>query len=160
MSEKLKSSGWTREKRVEMAKEWLKPGGQYHSLVQFDVRISEWLVSRLTHFSPFFYHWIPITQHTAPRTTSTSSSLPWRLSSSPSWPTRRTTVSYHLHWNFSLIISSGKNEFAVIFKTGDDLRQDQLVVQLFSLMDRLLKKENLNLNIITYKVLSLIALRI
>lgn len=42
----------------------------------------------------------------------------------------------------------------MIFKVGDDLRQDQLVVQLISLMDRLLKKENLDLRLTPYKVLA------
>lgn len=37
---------------------------------------------------------------------------------------------------------------------GDDLRQDQLVVQLISLMDRLLKQENLDLKLSPYKVLA------
>ena len=54
--------------------------------------------------------------------------------------------------SFLISSNSGKNEFSVIFKLGDDLRQDQLVVQLISLMDRLLKKENLDLNLIIYKV--------
>lgn len=42
----------------------------------------------------------------------------------------------------------------VIFKKGDDLRQDQLVVQMVSLMDRLLKLENLDLQLTPYKVLA------
>jgi hypothetical protein len=45
-------------------------------------------------------------------------------------------------------------EFPVIFKNGDDLRQDQLVIQLFTLMDRLLRKENLDLKLMPYKVLA------
>eukprot|EP01116_Phalansterium_solitarium_P005208 TRINITY_DN1661_c3_g1_i1.p2 TRINITY_DN1661_c3_g1~~TRINITY_DN1661_c3_g1_i1.p2 ORF type:complete len:502 (-),score=225.34 TRINITY_DN1661_c3_g1_i1:481-1986(-) len=47
-----------------------------------------------------------------------------------------------------------EREWPVIFKSGDDLRQDQLVIQLISLMDRLLKRENLNLKMTPYKVLS------
>ena len=35
------------------------------------------------------------------------------------------------------------------------MRQDQLVIQLISLMDQLLKKENLDLKLIPYKVLAL-----
>ncbi|KAF4366136.1 hypothetical protein F8388_014854 [Cannabis sativa] len=42
----------------------------------------------------------------------------------------------------------------VIFKKGDDIRQDQLVVQMVSLMDRLLKLENLDLHLTPYKVLA------
>lgn len=38
-----------------------------------------------------------------------------------------------------------------IYKRGDDLRQDQLVVQMFSLMDRLLKRENLDLRLTPYR---------
>ncbi|KAL0579966.1 Phosphatidylinositol (PI) 3-kinase [Marasmius crinis-equi] len=50
--------------------------------------------------------------------------------------------------------SSDGSEFPVMFKDGDDMRQDQLVVQLFTLMDRLLRKENLDLKIVTYDVLA------
>ncbi|KAI7959133.1 hypothetical protein MJO28_002924 [Puccinia striiformis f. sp. tritici] len=46
------------------------------------------------------------------------------------------------------------SEYPVIFKDGDDLRQDQLVIQLISLMDRLLRKENLDLRLTPYKVLA------
>jgi len=42
----------------------------------------------------------------------------------------------------------------VIFKTGDDLRQDQLIIQLITLMDKLLKKENLDLKLTPYHVLA------
>ncbi|KIL59571.1 hypothetical protein M378DRAFT_1000569 [Amanita muscaria Koide BX008] len=44
--------------------------------------------------------------------------------------------------------------FPVIFKDGDDMRQDQLVIQLFTLMDRLLRKENLDLKLSPYDVLA------
>ncbi|KAF8604233.1 phosphatidylinositol 3-kinase [Ceratobasidium sp. AG-I] len=46
------------------------------------------------------------------------------------------------------------NEYALIFKNGDDMRQDQLVIQLFTLMDRLLRKENLDLKLLPYNVLA------
>ncbi|TYJ55431.1 hypothetical protein B9479_003934 [Cryptococcus floricola] len=45
-------------------------------------------------------------------------------------------------------------DYPVIFKNGDDLRQDQLVIQLFTLMDRLLRKENLDLRLSPYSVLA------
>ncbi|KAJ3094840.1 Phosphatidylinositol (PI) 3-kinase [Phlyctochytrium planicorne] len=46
------------------------------------------------------------------------------------------------------------SEYPVIFKTGDDMRQDQLVVQIITLMDKLLRKENLDLKLTPYKVLA------
>lgn len=46
------------------------------------------------------------------------------------------------------------NEYPLIFKDGDDMRQDQLVIQLFTLMDRLLRKENLDLKLSPYAVLA------
>ncbi|KAJ3023312.1 Phosphatidylinositol (PI) 3-kinase [Thoreauomyces humboldtii] len=46
------------------------------------------------------------------------------------------------------------SEHTIIFKTGDDLRQDQLVVQIITLMDQLLRKENLDLKLTPYKVLA------
>jgi hypothetical protein len=45
----------------------------------------------------------------------------------------------------------GSARYSLIFKVGDDLRQDQLVVQLFELMDRLLKRENLDLRLTPYR---------
>ncbi|KAF9814425.1 hypothetical protein IEO21_05089 [Rhodonia placenta] len=45
-------------------------------------------------------------------------------------------------------------EYPLIFKDGDDMRQDQLVIQLFTLMDRLLRKENLDLKLSPYDVLA------
>ncbi|KAK3441543.1 hypothetical protein EUGRSUZ_B01666 [Eucalyptus grandis] len=42
----------------------------------------------------------------------------------------------------------------IIFKKGDDIRQDQLVIQMVSLMDRLLKSENLDLCLTPYRVLA------
>lgn len=46
----------------------------------------------------------------------------------------------------------------MIYKLGDDLRQDQLVLQLFSLMDRLLKREHLDLRLTPYRHLSWLVL--
>ena len=45
-------------------------------------------------------------------------------------------------------------EYPVILKDGDDMRQDQLVIQLFTLMERLLKKEGLDLKLTAYDVLA------
>lgn len=44
--------------------------------------------------------------------------------------------------------------YQIIFKTGDDLRQDQLVIQIITLMDQLLQKENLDLKLSPYKILA------
>ncbi|CAG7641063.1 unnamed protein product, partial [Allacma fusca] len=44
--------------------------------------------------------------------------------------------------------------YIAIFKHGDDLRQDQLILQIITLMDKLLRKENLDLNLTPYRVLS------
>ena len=41
-----------------------------------------------------------------------------------------------------------------IFKIGDDLRQDQLVLQIISLMDQLLRRENLDLKLTPYRALA------
>ncbi|CAM9876523.1 unnamed protein product, partial [Laminaria digitata] len=38
----------------------------------------------------------------------------------------------------------------VIFKSGDDLRQDQLIMQMISLMDSLLKRVNLDLRLVWF----------
>ena len=46
------------------------------------------------------------------------------------------------------------SEYPIIFKYGDDLRQDQLVIQLFTLMDRLLRQENLDVKLTPYPVLA------
>jgi phosphatidylinositol 3-kinase len=49
--------------------------------------------------------------------------------------------------------SDGKR-YPIIFKTGDDLRQDQLVIQIITLMDKLLRKENLDLKLTPYRILA------
>ena len=45
-------------------------------------------------------------------------------------------------------------EYVTIFKNGDDLRQDQLILQVIELMDKLLCKENLNLKLKPYRALA------
>lgn len=41
----------------------------------------------------------------------------------------------------------------MIYKKGDDLRQDQFILQMIGLMDRLLKRESLDLRLTPYKVM-------
>jgi phosphatidylinositol 3-kinase len=50
--------------------------------------------------------------------------------------------------------TTNENKYPIIFKTGDDLRQDQLVIQIITLMDRLLRKENLDLKLTPYRILA------
>ncbi|OAK97331.1 phosphatidylinositol 3-kinase [Phaeosphaeriaceae sp. SRC1lsM3a] len=50
--------------------------------------------------------------------------------------------------------TTNDTKYPIIFKTGDDLRQDQLVIQIITLMDRLLRKENLDLKLTPYRILA------
>eukprot|EP00727_Mastigamoeba_balamuthi_P005824 m51a1_g1861 putative phosphatidylinositol 3-kinase (838) ;mRNA; r:628565-632039 len=45
-------------------------------------------------------------------------------------------------------------KYQIILKSGDDMRQDQLIIQMILLMDTLLKKENLDLKLTPYRVLA------
>jgi len=51
-------------------------------------------------------------------------------------------------------LTTDDKKYVTIFKHGDDLRQDQLVLQIITLMDQLLRKENLDLKLTPYKVLA------
>lgn len=51
--------------------------------------------------------------------------------------------------------SDNKVTHKVLIKSGDDLRQDQLIMQMISLMDSLLKMVNLDLKLLTYGILAL-----
>jgi len=51
-------------------------------------------------------------------------------------------------------VNSEGEEYVAIFKNGDDLRQDQLILQIISLMDQLLRRENLDLKLSPYRVLA------
>ncbi|KAJ6244020.1 phosphatidylinositol 3-kinase catalytic subunit type 3 [Anaeramoeba flamelloides] len=51
-------------------------------------------------------------------------------------------------------ITNLNKKYSIIFKKGDDLRQDQLVLQLFTIMDNLLKNENMDLELTIYDVIS------
>ena len=46
------------------------------------------------------------------------------------------------------------DDYVTIFKHGDDLRQDQLIIQIITLMDRILKQDNLDLKLTPYRVLA------
>ncbi|KAE8411332.1 kinase-like domain-containing protein [Aspergillus pseudocaelatus] len=50
--------------------------------------------------------------------------------------------------------TSEGQKYPILFKVGDDLRQDQLVIQIIILMDRLLQKENLDLKLTPYRILA------
>ena len=52
------------------------------------------------------------------------------------------------------LCGNDKMRYNVIFKSGDDMRQDQLMVQMIAFMNNLLKKENLDLKVLSYRVLA------
>lgn len=51
-------------------------------------------------------------------------------------------------------VTTDESEYVAIFKHGDDLRQDQLILQMITLMDKLLRRENLDLKLTPYRVLA------
>jgi len=55
---------------------------------------------------------------------------------------------------FLTFLTDDNKEYSIVYKYGDDLRQDQLVIQIIQLMDRLLRKEKLDLQLTPYKVLA------
>lgn len=46
------------------------------------------------------------------------------------------------------------DKYRVVFKYGDDMRQDQLIIELFEVMDNIFQNASMNLHITTYKVLA------
>ena len=52
------------------------------------------------------------------------------------------------------LLPAPSSSYTLIFKLGDDLRQDQLVLQMISLMDKILRDENVDLKLTPYKVLA------
>ena len=53
----------------------------------------------------------------------------------------------------TFVTADGDN-YETMFKHGDDLRQDQLILQIITLMDRILQQENLDLKLTPYRVLA------
>ncbi len=58
------------------------------------------------------------------------------------------------HGSASSVTQPSSERAAAMFKVGDDLRQDQLVLQLLGVMDKMFKDVNLNLHLTLYRVLS------
>ncbi|CAD8088581.1 unnamed protein product [Paramecium primaurelia] len=55
---------------------------------------------------------------------------------------------------FQVIKGDEESEIKLIFKNGDDLRQDQLVMQIFNLMDELLKGVSQDMKLLPYRILA------
>lgn len=52
------------------------------------------------------------------------------------------------------LLEDSTQEYGMLFKNGDDLRQDQLIIQIIRLMDKLLKDVNLDMCLKPYNVLA------
>jgi phosphatidylinositol 3-kinase len=72
-----------------------------------------------------------------------------------------TSAKYPVKFTFTVtnesqefILKDDPSIFEIMFKYGDDLRQDQLILQIISYMDNLLKKVHLDFEFTTYKVLA------
>ncbi|KAH7112132.1 kinase-like domain-containing protein [Dendryphion nanum] len=70
------------------------------------------------------------------------------------YPDDCNVLSSSLHPMILNFRTAANTKYPIIFKTGDDLRQDQLVIQIITLMDRLLRKENLDLKLTPYRILA------
>ena len=51
-------------------------------------------------------------------------------------------------------LTTDEQEYVAILKYGDDLRQDQLILQTITLIDKLLRRQNLDLKLTPYRVLA------
>ena len=51
-------------------------------------------------------------------------------------------------------VTAEAENYVALFKHGDDLRQDQLILQIITLMNRILQQENLDLKLTPYSVLA------
>lgn len=69
-------------------------------------------------------------------------------------PERATVFKSNLSPLRLCFLTDAGDRYEAIFKYGDDMRQDQLVIQLFTLMDRLLRNEHLDLKLTPYRVLA------
>ena len=69
-------------------------------------------------------------------------------------PTTTTQTTGNTTKNPSSTAAAKPKTHKIMFKSGDDLRQDQLIMQMIALMDRLLKKVNLDLKLLTYGILA------
>lgn len=81
----------------------------------------------------------------------------FKSSLSPLKITFKTMVHPNNNSALSMIFGGKKHKYgkySLMFKIGDDLRQDQLVIQIITLMDQLLKNENLNLKLTPYRILA------
>jgi len=78
----------------------------------------------------------------------------FKSSLSPLKITFKTVEQRHQSTSQLLKKSHKYGKYPLMFKIGDDLRQDQLVIQIINLMDQLLKNENLDLRLTPYKILA------